>query len=153
MGGAQDTQDTPVTPSRLRCPSVAQRPQRQAASRKAWWGPACWRRSSPAAVKCLHTRTANLGVEGMDGIVQTCSQPLNPSHIRTTAMAKSGHRQACWARPIPSRLGVSLMSVAKGIVSANTNYLPTMSLRKAVVCGRDSDSPRRPIPAVMRPRL
>ena len=27
----------------------------------------------------------------------------------------------------------------KGIVSANTNYLPTMSLWNAVVCGRDSD--------------
>ena len=45
------------------------------------------------------------GMDGMDGIVQTRSQPLNPSHIRMPAMAKSGHRQACWARPMPSRLG------------------------------------------------
>ena len=45
------------------CLFVAQRPRSQAASREARWGPA-WRRSSPAAVKCLHTRTANLGVEG-----------------------------------------------------------------------------------------
>jgi hypothetical protein len=35
---------------------------------------------------------ASKGMDGMDGIVQTRSQPLNPSHIRTPAMARSGHR-------------------------------------------------------------
>ncbi len=139
------SEDTPVTTAMF----VAQRPQESGCIPRGPVGSGML--AKELACSCQVPAYANSQPgRGWHGWHRADTQPTVESIPYPDACHGQIGTQTCWAHPTPSRVGMRL-SVAKGTVTANTNYLPAMSLRNAVVCGRDSDSPRRPISSVMRP--